>query len=346
MNLENYKKAIVQITTSEGTSSGFCLKNKNIIITNNHILNGASEVVISGINIEKQFTKVLFSDSIYNLAFLQIPDKINLPNLILSKRKKYTKNEKVTAIGYSNSLNFTAISGVISNIEKKWNRINFFQIDSAINKDNSGGPLIDKNNKIIGINTNIQNKNIKLAIPVKYLKTAIEEYKNFFGKFAVKCHSCFSILTSDSIDNDFCPNCGAKINQDESNKKEYILSSAGKKIEEIIKQLEYNVKLSRIGDNLWEIKENSALIHIKYNNTTKYFVAYSKLFKLKNDNLKQTYEYLLKENNKLKELSFSINKQDIILSSMFVYEDNIHIDTGVELLKYLIEKTEYYYNNI
>ena len=346
MNLKNIKKAIVQIKTPIGRGTGFCLKNKNIIVTNNNLINGVREVVISGINIEKQITNVLFSDSVYNLAFLQLPANISLPKISLSKRNNIKEGEGVTAMGYSD--NFTTTFGKISEINRKWNKINYFKIDSAINIDNSGGPLIDSNNKVIAINTYIQTKtnDFRLALPVSYLNSAIKEYKKNFGKFTIKCHSCFSLLTTEFIEKEYCPNCGANISQDDYKKKDFTISSAGKKIEEIIKKLEYNVRLSRIGNHLWEIKENSVTINIKFNPKTKYLVAYSKLFKFKKENIQQTYEYLLQENNKLKELTFSIKKHQIILSSMFIYEDNIHIDTGVKLLKNLINKTIYYYNNI
>ena len=344
MNIEIYKQIVIQIATPWGTGTGFYLKAEDIIVTNNHVLNGAREVVISGNDIKKQLAKVVFTDSIFDLAFLEAPKNIEFPSVSLSEKNAVTEGNQILAIGHPYGLEFTATQGIVSKSERNWNNINYIQIDAAINPGNSGGPLIDEDNNIIGVNTFIlsEGQNLGFALPVKYLKEAIEEYKGNIGSLAVKCRSCSNLITAVQIEDDYCPHCGVKIEREEFEGKKYVPSYAGNKIEQIIEKLKYDVKLSRVGINFWEIDEGSARIILNYNPKTRYLVAYSTLCRLPKQNIGDVYEYLLDQNNVLKGLSFSIRDQDIILSSMYIYDEDIHIESGVELHKNLFLKADHY----
>src|SRR5207244_4683670 len=83
----------------------------------------------------------------------------------------------------------------------------------AINPGNSGGPLVNSSGDIVGVNTFIiaGGDNLGFALPVNYLVEDLNEYKQYFGKPAIKCYSCSFIVTPENIDGEYCSNCGAKI---------------------------------------------------------------------------------------------------------------------------------------
>jgi serine protease Do len=68
-----FQPIIIQIATPHGTGTGFYVKNENLIITNDHVVKGNSEAVISGKTLPKQMSPVLFNDSKYDLAFIRFP---------------------------------------------------------------------------------------------------------------------------------------------------------------------------------------------------------------------------------------------------------------------------------
>ncbi len=344
MNIEKYKKAIVQIATPWSTGTGFYLKTENLIVTNNHVVDGAREVVISTISAKKELVEVLYSDAVFDLAFLKAPKNTEFSEIKMNETEKLIEGQKIMAIGHPFGLKFSATQGIISKASRNWNGINYIQIDAAINPGNSGGPLINEKNEIVGVNTFIlsNGQNLGFALPISYLQQTIKEFKKFAGEYVIRCSSCSNLLTKKLIDDGYCSHCGAKFENEQFDGKKYTPSYAGGKIEEIIKNLNYDVKLSRIGRNFWEIEEGSAKISINYNPNTKYVVSYSTLCRLPKENIGTVYEYLLDENSKMKSLSFSVRNQDIILSSMYVYDEDMHIDTGIKLFKNLFLKSDYY----
>ncbi len=341
--IDIFKNAIIQIATPWGTGTGFYLKTNNIIVTNRHVIEGTREVVISGKLFKKEISKVLYADEVYDIAFLEPPKNIELPLIQLSETI-VNEGDRIMAIGHPYGLKFTSTQGIVSKAERHWNGIVYIQIDAAINPGNSGGPLIDDNNKIAGVNTFIiaDGQNLGFALPVSYLTEIIQEYTQYFGKYAIRCKSCSNIITENSADNEYCPNCGVKIKKEEFTGRKYIPSTAGLKIEEIITRLEYDIRLARIGMNFWEIEEGSAHIQISYTPETRYVVAYATLCKLPKKNISEIYEFLLKENAILKGLSFSISENEIILSSMYVYDEDIDIETGIKLFKSLFKNADKY----
>jgi len=341
--IDIFKNAIIQIATPWGTGTGFYLKDYNIIVTNRHVIEGTKEVVINGKLFKKEIVKVLYSDEVFDLAFLEPPKNVELAEVKLSD-KVVAEGDRIMAIGHPYGLKFTSTQGIVSKAERHTNGLNYIQIDAAINPGNSGGPLINDDNKIVGVNTFIiaDGQNLGFALPVNYLRDAINEYKEHFGTFAIKCKSCSNIVTEKTVQNEYCPNCGMKIKKEEFTGKKFIPSSAGLKIEEIITKLNYNIRLARIGMNFWEIEEGSAHIHINYNPETRYVVSYSTLCKLPKKNISEIYEFLLRQNIELKGLSFSVMNQDIILASMYIYDEDIYIETGIQLFQSLFKNADKY----
>lgn len=340
----NFRNAIIQIATPWGSGTGFYLHEHHLIITNRHVTNGAKEVVISGSNFPKRISRLLFSDPAFDLAFLEAPDDISLAKISLGEIEKVNEGDQIIAIGHPYGLKFTATKGIVSKAKRNWNGRDYIQIDAAINPGNSGGPLIDNEEKIIGVNTFIiaDGANLGFALPVSSLKQSLTDYEAYKGQFAVRCPSCSNIITHEQVSNYYCPGCGDKIPKEEFDGKKYIPSTTGEKIEEIIAKLNYDVRIARIGSNFWEIEEGSAIIRVIYNEETGYVLAFAVLCKLPKQNIGSIYEYLLKENNYLKGLSFSVMQQDILLSMMHIHQDDLHIETGAHLFKSLFRKADDY----
>src|ERR1043165_1755154 len=82
--IERYQNAVVQIATKTGTGTGFYLPAYDLIVTNNHVVKDVRQATIKGRTFGKQLSRVVFTDSRYDIAFLMPPQNVNdLPDLRL-----------------------------------------------------------------------------------------------------------------------------------------------------------------------------------------------------------------------------------------------------------------------
>ncbi len=340
--IEQYKDIIIQIATPYSTGTGFYLKHPNLVITNEHVIRGNKEVVINSPVLGKQLSKVLFSDPKYDLAFLEIKGSPEMTEVHLSTKKKVTEGDKVIAIGHPFGLKFTATQGIISNSRHQQNDIDYLQHDAALNPGNSGGPLVNTQGDVIGVNTFIikDGDNIGFSLPAKYLDQTIHEFQSADGQVGVRCFSCSNLVFEQTIEKGYCPYCGTKLKLP-SQLDDYEATGVAKSIEVMLEKSGYQVELSRKGPNNWEVQQGSAKINIAYYEKTGLITGDAFLCLLPKKNIKPIYEFLLKQNYEMEGLTFSLRGQDIILS-LLIYDRYLNADTGQKLFKHLFEKADYY----
>jgi serine protease Do len=340
-----FQPIIIQIATPQGTGTGFYLKDSNLIVTNDHVVRGNFEVAVSGKHLNKTMSPVYFNDPKYDLAFIGVPDGAEMPAIPLAVEKQVKDGDQVIAIGHPYGLNYTATEGIVSKANRMNRGINYIQIDAAINPGNSGGPLVNKNGEIIGVNTFIiaGGDNLGFALPVNYLTESLDEYKPYFGKPAVRCSSCSNIVTAENVEGEYCPFCGAKVELPAiKHQEEYKPVGAAAVIEQILTGLGKDVKLARRGPYNWEIKEGSATIYINYNENG-FIVGDCFICSLPKTNIGTIYEFLLRENYNLEDVIFSVNNQDIVLSTL-IFDQYLTFESGMQSYKDLFQKADYYDN--
>lgn len=346
--IERYENAVVQIATNSGTGTGFYLHEYKLVVTNYHVVRDNAYVSLKVPSIEKKLAKVVFYDERYDLAFLLPPvDLNNLPTLRLGYYPDLKDGDSVLAIGHPYGLNYTATQGVISRVDRIQQGLNYIQIDAAINPGNSGGPLVDIDGSVVGVNTFIikGGDNLGFALPVNYLKEALDQYKLIYGEVAIRCPNCATLVTEKTLDNHkYCPNCGTIIEFKKLNEpEEDSLSGIASIIEDILEILGYDKKLSRSGQNKWEVKKGSARIKIAYNTDNYFIVCDAYLCRLPKNGIKELYTFLLQENYKLQSKLFSLKGENIILSSL-IYDIDIKPETGKDIFNRFFEKADYYDN--
>ncbi len=342
--IDLYKNAIIQIATPWGTGTGFYIADHNLIATNRHVIEGTIEPVINAKKFKKTITKVLYTDAVYDLAFLEIPEGKTLDKVPLGSSIAIHEGQQIMAIGHPYGLKFTATQGIISKSKRQWNGTDYIQIDAAINPGNSGGPLINDKNEIIGVNTFIvsEGTNLGFALPVDLLKDSLSAFEACGRKISTRCTACKSVIAKDDVYDNYCPVCGQKINEFEFINKPYIPSTGGKKIEDIIASLGLDIRLTRAGMDYWIVEEGSAKIKVSYDYQSRYILAWAELCKLPQTNIAEIYEFLLRENNKLDGLAFSVMNQDIVITATRVYDEDLVIETGKLLFERLFKKSDEY----
>jgi len=183
---ESVSPAIVSIDADieDGVSSGtgLIIDASGIILTSSHVVEGEKKIKVTLSNGQK-YDAQLISDNKKksDFALLKIKSKSSLQVIRLGDSSKVKVGQKVLAIGNPFGFDRTLTTGIISRVDKERNKI---QTDAAINPGCSGGPLLNTNGEVIGINQSIYNPDnnksnigIGFAIPVNTAKNYITEVK-------------------------------------------------------------------------------------------------------------------------------------------------------------------------
>ncbi len=164
--------------TVRGNGSGVVLHD-GYILTNNHVVRGADNITITTQDGEKIPAKVLGTDAYTDIAVLKA-ERSDLKPAVLGRSDTLRPGEWVLAIGsplgYSHTVTLGIVSGLARKIPDPKTNLEYIQTDAAINQGNSGGPLVNLQGEVIGINTAIsaRGQNIGFAIPVDVAKDVAE----------------------------------------------------------------------------------------------------------------------------------------------------------------------------
>jgi serine protease Do len=167
--------------------TGFIISEDGYVVTNNHVIEGADKIEVRINNKEKYPAKLVGRDAATDLALLKIDVKQRLTPLPLGDSDKVRVGEWVMAIGDPLNFDKTVTVGVVSAKDRSGLTAdaatrsfeNYIQTDAAINFGNSGGPLLNTNGEVIGINTAIFRpaQNIGFAVPINTLKTILPQLR-------------------------------------------------------------------------------------------------------------------------------------------------------------------------
>ena len=174
-------------TPQIGTGSGVIVSPDGYIVTNNHVIEEASELEVTLNNNANYAAKVIGTDPNSDLALLKIEAEEELPYLTFGDSDRSAVGEWVLAVGNPFNLTSTVTAGIISAKARSIstaNNLSFIQTDAAVNPGNSGGALVNTKGELIGINTAIKSRTgsyvgYSFAIPSNTAKKVIEDLLEF-----------------------------------------------------------------------------------------------------------------------------------------------------------------------
>src|SRR5918999_543796 len=165
----------------QGTGSGFVVTADGLIVTNQHVVDGATQVAVKiGTDGEQLPAEIVGVDASHDLALLDV-DAEDLPTLELGDSDAVEVGDDTYAIGNPYGLDHTLTTGVVSALDRDLQAPNgatisgAIQTDAALNPGNSGGPLLDGDGNVIGVNAQIAtggaegggNVRIRFAVPAR-----------------------------------------------------------------------------------------------------------------------------------------------------------------------------------
>jgi serine protease Do len=177
---------------SHSSGSGVIISDDGYIVTNNHVIEDATNIEVVMNNNQRYYAKIVGTDTNTDLALLKIKAK-NLPFVRYGDSDHVRPGEWVLAIGNPFDLNSTVTAGIVSakarNIgilrdQNQFQVESFIQTDAAVNPGNSGGALINLKGELIGVNTAIatssgQYQGYSFAIPVSLVKKVMDDLLEF-----------------------------------------------------------------------------------------------------------------------------------------------------------------------
>jgi Do/DeqQ family serine protease len=168
--------------TAQSLGSGVIVDPAGLVVTNNHVIEGMTDVRVALADKREIPAKILLRDAGTDLAVLKLAEGANFPTMELGDSDALEVGDLVLAIGNPFGVGQTVTQGIVSALARTHVGISdygfFIQTDAAINPGNSGGPLVDMNARVLGINSAIFSKSggsvgIGFAIPVNMVKSVL-----------------------------------------------------------------------------------------------------------------------------------------------------------------------------
>ncbi len=169
-----------------GIGSGVIISPDGYIVTNNHVVNGATDIRVTLSDRRVLSAKLVGADPLTDLAVIKV-DGANLPSIPFGDSTSLRPGQTVLAFGNPYGMRFTVTRGIVSAINRpnpyatdRRSPGEFIQTDAAINPGNSGGPLVDARGEVIGINTFLISPSgsfsgMGFAIPAQLVKPTVEK---------------------------------------------------------------------------------------------------------------------------------------------------------------------------
>lgn len=181
-----------RMVPQQASGSGAIISEDGYIVTNNHVVDGANEMTVTLSNHKSFKAKLVAADPSSDLAVIKIDAK-GLPFLVYGNSDEVKIGQWVLAVGYPLTLETTVTAGIVSakgrtlDINRRQSQTpveSFIQTDAAVNPGNSGGPLINTDGQLIGINSAIASPTGSYAgysftIPVNIVKKIVNDIMKF-----------------------------------------------------------------------------------------------------------------------------------------------------------------------
>ena len=154
--IESIQAAVVQITKPDGSGSGFVVSTSGLVVTNEHVVDGADTVAVWLTDGRRFEAEVFDRNAIADLALLRITANARFDAIPIGNPDDVRMGDEVLALGFpiadriGNSM--TVTRGIVSSI-RKLRGVDVLQTDAALNPGNSGGPLVNNLGEVIGVNT-------------------------------------------------------------------------------------------------------------------------------------------------------------------------------------------------
>lgn len=290
---QNIYRLVYKVTHAGGSGSCFYLKSHDLFVTNYHVVSGFHEVAIHDNDRNPYLARVVLVNPALDIALMVADgDFSQLPELGLAADDALEIGGKVSVAGYPYGMPFTVTEGSVSSPKQLMDGKYYIQTDAAVNPGNSGGPIFNENNEVVGVTVSKFSNadNMGFGIRVEALRKLLEVVDDMDRScFQVQCESCDGLIAGEE---DFCPSCGEKLPEGIFAERQQ--SPLAVFCEQAIEEMGVNPVLARDGYDSWTFHKGSSEIRIfVYDNT--YLFAVSPINLLPKKDVEPVLDYMLSE---------------------------------------------------
>lgn len=337
---------VLQIATPFSTGTGFYLPDYNLVVTNEHVVRDNPNALVTSPKLERCLLPVVYLDAYYDLAFLR-PDHQLMEAELTILNELPVMGQGVIALGQNYGKKLQRTDGEITEVNHLHHDVPYLQHTARLKSAQSGGPLFNEAGALIGVNMYDidEGHQLALSLPSTILLKCLEDFSISKEKTASRCFDCQRLNfepVAGKVNN--CQGCGAEIvlPRDVPDHQPAGIQAT---IEQIIAAAEHDPRMARRGPNLWEIYQGSARIQIAYHEDSGLITGDAHLCMIPAGHPSEIYEYLLRQNYELSQLTFSTHGREIVLS-LLIYDRYLSVDSGLPQFRHLFERADHYDNNL
>lgn len=261
MENNNIYSLVFKVTHARGSGSCFYLKSHNLFVTNYHVVEGFRSVALQDNKRNPYLAKVVLVNAVLDIALLAVEhDFSHLPDFPLADNDSLEIGGKIRVAGYPYGMPFTVTEGTVSAPKQLMNGQYYIQTDAAVNPGNSGGPIINDRNEVVGITVSkfTDADNMGFGIRVEALRRVLDSATDIDrGTYHVQCESCDELI---SDPDEYCPSCGEQLPEGVFDERH--MSPLAEFCESAIEQMGINPVLARDGYEAWCFHKGSSEIRI------------------------------------------------------------------------------------
>jgi serine protease Do len=309
------------------------------VVTNAHVVGDNASVVVEGEELDERLVRVVYLDTFYDLAFLGVEPGGDYPQVVISE--EWPAVGTPVEVCWPFERRGRSVSGRVRG-SRQHHEQTLLSHDGRAGRTVAGAALFGQDGQLLGINMqdDPEHDDRSLALPAVTLAAVLREFAAGRGKPGTRCFDCRKLVFEQAGVVDHCPHCGnAIVLPSQLRDAEPVGINAT--LEDILRAAGHDPRLARRGPNLWIIQKGSASIHLTYHEESGLVTGDAYLCRLPEAAGARVYAYLLRENARMRQLTFSTYGRDIILS-LLIYDRYLTVDTALPRFTHLFERADAY----
>jgi serine protease Do len=300
---DGIKNSIIGIKAGAGFGTGWVALANGLVVTNVHVVGYHGRVLAVD---DKDFeAKVVYADTRRDIAFVMPAMPLGLPPLVLADSRQAVAGQRVVAIGHPMGLAFTVTQGILSATDRIVGGVPYLQTDAALNPGNSGGPLLDEQGRVLGVNTWIRRdgQSLGFAVPVHLFQKELARYAGPPAQVLAMsaAYRCVECDTPYDAQDDRCLACGAAVPF--SGGRGVVLydqayAYAERAVMGMIGRLGFAPNEVRIEKGLWRLPRGGTEVWVRLSEDGRDVGFYSRLVRVPRAGQEAFFRFLLTLNDK------------------------------------------------
>lgn len=302
--LDRIRASVVGVRAGGDFGTAFVALPNGLLVSNLHVVGYNAQVQLKAEGGPEVPAKVVHADSKKDLAFLMPRRSLGLSPLPLARSAEAQPGQVVLAIGHPLGLSFTVTQGILSATERVVRGVKYLQTDAALNPGNSGGPLLDREGKVLGVNSWVRRggQNLGFAVPVHLFLAELERFSGPAEEILSRevSYHCPECSTPHGRDLDRCLQCGLPLPFTAGGSALFhsqAYAQGERSVNRLIAGLGFQANQVWVGEGLWCLPQPSGEVWVQLDQEGRYVDFSARLARLPPMGHEALFRFLLTLND-------------------------------------------------